>query len=250
MFDKLVESTSQKRPGRARRYFLTTTLAYAAGLTTLAVATVFWFNPALAETAGLAASLAPPPVPSGPPPAVQRARPQPERAFASPTTPPARIADPREVPPSNPHPRHTPRDYIIGAPGPASGSYVGPPTTGGESAEPPPPPPPPTPIGTPTPAPKQEVVRLTSTVLQGKAVRRVQPPYPHIAKIGRISGPVQVQVMISQDGSVDGVTALSGHPLLRDAALQAARQWVFSPTVLNGQPVRVVGVITFNFMLN
>jgi periplasmic protein TonB len=250
MFDKLVESTTQKRPGRARRYFLTTTLAYAAGLTTLAVATVFWFNPAMAETAGLAASLAPPPIPVGPPPTVRPVKPQPPQVFAAPTTPPSAIADPRKVLPSTPHPRGASQGYVIGAHGLSNGPYVGLPPTSGENAEPPPPPPTPALTATPTPAPKQETVRLTSTMIQSKAVKRVQPPYPQIAKLSKISGPVQVQVMISQDGSVDGVTALSGHPLLRDAALQAARQWVFSPTILNGQPVRVVGVITFNFTLN
>jgi periplasmic protein TonB len=46
------------------------------------------------------------------------------------------------------------------------------------------------------------------------------------------------------------VTLLSGHPLLRDAALQAAKQWLFIPTELNGQPVRAIGLLTFNFTLN
>jgi periplasmic protein TonB len=105
----------------------------------------------------------------------------------------------------------------------------------------------PSPTVAPTP---QQAVRMTSTMLQGKAVKRVQPPYPQIAKIGRISGAVQVQVMISEDGTVDSASVLSGHPLLRDASVQAARQWVFSPTILNGQPVRVVGILTFNFTLN
>jgi protein TonB len=78
----------------------------------------------------------------------------------------------------------------------------------------------------------------------------VQPPYPAIARQARVQGSVQVQIDISETGAVTGVTLLSGHPLLRDAALQAARQWLFIPTELNGQRVRAIGVLTFNFMLN
>jgi len=78
----------------------------------------------------------------------------------------------------------------------------------------------------------------------------VQPPYPAIARQARIQGSVQVQIDISETGAVTNVTLLSGHPLLRDAALQAARQWLFIPTELNGQRVRAIGVLTFNFVLN
>ena len=58
---------------------------------------------------------------------------------------------------------------------------------------------------------------------------------------------VQVQIGISETGEVTEVTLLSGHPLLRDAALRAAKQWLFKPTELNGRPVRAIGLITFNF---
>jgi periplasmic protein TonB len=250
MFDKLVESTNLKRTGRRGRYFLTTTLAYAGALTLLGVATVFWFNPALAETVALEDML-PPPITSAPPEQQMRPlKPQPEVGFVVPTTPPRLIPDARTVPPSQP--RVTTLGQIIpGAPNVgAAGNGAGlMPGVGTAEAEPPPPPPMPKPSPTVAPTP-QQAVRMTSTMLQGKAVKRVQPPYPQIAKIGRISGAVQVQVMISEDGTVDSASVLSGHPLLRDASVQAARQWVFSPTILNGQPVRVVGILTFNFTLN
>jgi len=116
---------------------------------------------------------------------------------------------------------------------------------------PPPPTPTPTPVAKPaaTPAP-DKVVRLTSQLTQGRVIRRVQPPYPVIAKQAHIQGPVQVQIDISETGAVTNATLLSGHPLLRDAALQAAKQWLFIPTELNGQRVRAIGLITFNFTLN
>jgi protein TonB len=61
---------------------------------------------------------------------------------------------------------------------------------------------------------------------------------------------VQVQISISESGEVTDVALISGPPLLRDAALRAARQWLFIPTELNGRPMRAIGVITFNFKLN
>jgi TonB family protein len=85
--------------------------------------------------------------------------------------------------------------------------------------------------------------------LQGTAIKKVQPPYPPIAKAARASGPVQVQILIGETGEVIDATIMAGHPLLRDAALQAARQWVFKPTELSGVAVKVQGVLTFVFNL-
>jgi protein TonB len=85
---------------------------------------------------------------------------------------------------------------------------------------------------------------------QGRVLRRVQPPYPAIAKAARVQGQVQIQISISETGAVTDVTLLSGPALLRDAALQAARQWTFIPTELNGQRVRAIGLLTFNFKLD
>lgn len=257
MFDKLVESTNQKRAGRTGRYFLTTTLAYAGALTLLGLMTIFWFNPALADTLEVAGILTPPPPLSGPPPQANRVQinETPRDIFATPTRPPERIADPREVPPSNPRPQNSQHPDIVGAPqfGPGNGTGIIPGGTENDAIPPPPPQPvvPPTPAPTPAPTPTpQQTVRMTSQMTQSKAIRRVQPPYPAIAKSAHVSGPVQVQVTISEDGTVNDAAVLSGHPLLREASVQAARQWVFSPTLLNGKPVRVVGVLTFNFTLN
>jgi TonB family protein len=97
-------------------------------------------------------------------------------------------------------------------------------------------------------APKK--ISVSGGVLQGSAIRKVQPPYPPIAKAARASGAVQVQVLIGETGEVIEANVVNGHPLLRDAALQAARQWVFKPTELSGVAVKVQGVLTFNFALN
>ncbi|QYO66445.1 energy transducer TonB [Leptolyngbya sp. 7M] len=68
------------------------------------------------------------------------------------------------------------------------------------------------------------------------------------ARAVRAEGPVTVQVLIDEDGNVVSASAVSGHPLLRAAAAAAARQAKFSPTMLSGQPVKVSGVITYNFV--
>jgi protein TonB len=60
---------------------------------------------------------------------------------------------------------------------------------------------------------------------------------------------VSVQVTIDEEGNVISATALSGHPLLQAAAVAAARAARFAPTLLDGQPVKVTGVITYNFAL-
>lgn len=89
--------------------------------------------------------------------------------------------------------------------------------------------------------------RVSGGVLAGKAIRKVQPSYPEAAKQADAQGAVVVEVTISTEGVVESARAVSGLPELRDAAVEAARQWTFKPTVLNGEPVRVIGTITFNF---
>ncbi|MDT5268964.1 MAG: periplasmic protein TonB [Acidobacteriota bacterium] len=111
------------------------------------------------------------------------------------------------------------------------------------SDEPPPPPPP-----APTPPPKPKTV-VSGGVLNGKAISKPQPAYPPIAKAARASGTVTVQILVDESGRVVSASAVSGHPLLQQAAVAAARQARFSPTLLSGQPVKVSGVITYNFVL-
>ena len=86
-------------------------------------------------------------------------------------------------------------------------------------------------------------------MLQGYALRKVQPPYPAIAKAARTQGAVEVAITVSEEGRVISAEAVSGHPLLREAAVAAARQWTFSPTEMKGTPVKVQGILTFNFTL-
>jgi protein TonB len=102
----------------------------------------------------------------------------------------------------------------------------------------------PVPTATPKPAPKT----ISGGVVNGKATNLVKPPYPAAARAVRAAGAVNVQVTIDENGNVISASAVSGHPLLRAAAVQAARSSKFSPTMLSGQAVKVTGVIVYNFV--
>jgi protein TonB len=91
------------------------------------------------------------------------------------------------------------------------------------------------------------IQRVSGGVLSGKATSRPQPAYPPMARAAGVEGTVIVEVTVSESGSVISAKALSGHPLLRDAAVAAARNWRFTPTLLSGTPVKVIGTIAFNF---
>ncbi|MDT4896350.1 MAG: periplasmic protein TonB [Acidobacteriota bacterium] len=108
--------------------------------------------------------------------------------------------------------------------------------------------PPPPPKPTPTPAPERRAP-ISGGVLNGKAISKPQPAYPAIARAARASGTVTVQVIVDEGGKVISARAVSGHPLLQQSAVQAAYQARFSPTLLSGQPVKVTGVITYNFVV-
>ena len=86
-------------------------------------------------------------------------------------------------------------------------------------------------------------------VLQGKAVFRAEPVYPYAAKHERISGTVIVEATVDESGKVITARAVCGPDLLVPASLEAAKNWRFSPTTLNGKPIKAIGTITFNFHL-
>ena len=105
----------------------------------------------------------------------------------------------------------------------------------------------PPPVPEPTPA-APKVVKV-SRVLNSEALILPRPPYPPIAKQIRLQGTVVIQVLIDESGKVLSAKAISGHPILVGDSQRAAMQARFSPTTVNGQPVKVSGVITYNFVL-
>jgi TonB family protein len=90
--------------------------------------------------------------------------------------------------------------------------------------------------------------QIMGGVLNGKAISLPKPKFPPAARAVGASGAVSVQVLIDENGDVVSAAAVSGHPLLRAASVEAAREAKFSPTQLSGQPVKVAGVITYNFV--
>lgn len=106
-----------------------------------------------------------------------------------------------------------------------------------------------TPVAVPKVAAPQRV-RVSQGVSQGLLVKKVQPPYPPLARQARIQGQVILQAVISKDGSIEGLHLVSGHPMLAPAAIDAVKQWKYKPYYLNGEPVEVETQITVIFSLS
>jgi len=101
----------------------------------------------------------------------------------------------------------------------------------------------------PPPAPPTRI-KLGGLVEQSKLISGPRPVYPPLAREARIEGTVRLEAVISRDGTILNLRAVSGHPLLIPAALAAVRQWVFRPTSLNGDPVEVATEIEVHFTLH
>lgn len=261
MFDKLVVSTAQRRRGRTAKFFVCTSIVYLSAVGIAFALSILFATPKLADTA----STGPGPVffPLGGP------REKPHDAghpSVAPTKDPRNVESleqiisnlgnsrPRVI--QNALPPGTeivggldlpPGDGGLGIPGiPAStGRDV---SSGNVISDPPRPPDPAK--SQPRAADKGKPLPVSSTVLQGKAIERVVPVYPELPKRIRLQGEVSLEVIISPEGRVESVRVVSGHPMLVNSAREAARGWRFQPTLLNGVPVRVTGVITFIFKLN
>ncbi len=255
MFDKLVVSTAQRRRGRTAKFFLGTVVIY---LSTVAIAfalSVFLATPKLADTrsAIFVAALPAPRPPSevvdhgnggGDPPRqdLNNLRRLEDIIDHTQTNPP-RIAVPAGT-------DIRPGEGVVGGDPNAPPNSVG--FIGGElrTTEPPPRPPDPPKPQARTTAEDGRPLRVTSVVLQGKAIERRTPIYPPLARQIHLQGEVSVEVIISPEGRVESARVVSGHPMFAQYAREAALGWRFEPTFLNGVAVRVTGVVTFVFKLN
>jgi protein TonB len=271
MFDSLVESGSHSGDlARKGSFFLGTVVLYTIVLAAVAVLSIYMYNDSIPDPSlELLTLVAPVPMAEAeapkpaeePKPAAAKAAPEvamvKDMAVIAPVTKTNEVAPPTaKVVPTNRTLSVLVGDRDVGdvnavptgpvgVVGGTGGGGVG---TGGApkvevSDEPPPPPPP-----APTPPPKPKTV-VSGGVLNGKAISKPQPAYPPIAKAARASGTVTVQILVDESGRVVSASAVSGHPLLQQAAVAAARNARFSPTLLSGQPVKVSGVITYNFVL-
>jgi periplasmic protein TonB len=128
-----------------------------------------------------------------------------------------------------------------GSPGGVLGGILG----GIPTAAPPPPPPPKKDV-----PPPPSRIKVGGNVQQARLVRQPRPVYPPLAKQARIQGVVKLSAVISKDGTIMELAVISGHPLLAPSALEAVKQWVYQPTLLNGEPVEVATQIDVNFTLS
>jgi protein TonB len=178
---------------------------------------------------------APPPPPPPPPPAVRTTN-RPTPVATPPPTDPTRFVAPVEVPEEiRPDegidlgvPGGVPGGVEGGVPGGVVGGVIG----GMQDAPPP-----------------VQAVRVGGQIKEPKKLKHVAPAYPDIAKSARVQGVVILECTISPQGKVTNVTLLRGIPLLDQAAMDAVKQWVYTPTLLNGVPVPVIMTVTVNFKL-
>jgi protein TonB len=92
-------------------------------------------------------------------------------------------------------------------------------------------------------------IRVGGSVQMAKLIRKVIPEYPALAKAARISGVVHLIGTIAKDGTIRNLQLIGGHPMLARAAMEAVQQWVYEPTLLNGEPVEVIAPIEVSFTL-
>ena len=259
MFDNLVESSSHKDDiSRKGSFVAATALIYAVVLVAFFVAGIYWYDNHLGQMElELTTLVAPVPVPQQQKQDEPKQEAKPQKVEQNVDVRKELIADvtrtelvPKEVSAkaSDIPPVRRGVTTVLGnessnaaAPmpaGPGSGTVVSAPTRVDIAGEPPPPAPTPTPRTAP----------ISGGVLNGKAISLPKPSYPPIARAAHAAGTVVVQVLIDENGNVVSAHAVSGHPLLQAVAVSAARQARFSPTKLSGQPVKVTGVIQYNFV--
>ena len=133
----------------------------------------------------------------------------------------------------------------VGVPGGSAGGVIGGIIGAVPSAAPPPPPP--KPVEKPV---TPQRIRVGGQVSAANLIKKITPVYPPLAKQARIQGTVRFTAIIGKDGTIQNLQMISGHPLLIAAAQDAVRQWVYKPTLLNGEPVEVVTQIDVNFTLS
>jgi len=98
------------------------------------------------------------------------------------------------------------------------------------------------------PAPK--TIRVSAGVARANLTRKVDPSYPTEAKVKRIEGDVDLQILIDTGGCVKQILPISGDPILIAAAVAAVKQWTYKPTLLNSEPVNVQTMVKVRFQTN
>jgi len=94
-----------------------------------------------------------------------------------------------------------------------------------------------------------DALKVPTAEAMAAVVSKVQPDYPAMAKQLRVEGAVEMQVGISDSGTVDTVSTVSGNPILARAATDALKKWKFTPFKADGKPVKATTTISLNFKL-
>jgi periplasmic protein TonB len=202
------------------------------------------FTEALPKTQLLTFLVAPPPPPPPPPPAAAPVRVVKvvqtnidNGQLRTPTKIPDKIKMVQED--EAPPPSMASSGVVGGVPGGVPGGSMGGVIGGIVSS---------TPVAVPKIATPQRV-RVSSGVVSGLLLRRVNPVYPPLARQARIQGTVVLQAQISKTGDIENLQLISGHPMLAPAAIEAVKQWKYKPYLLNGEPVEVDTQVQVNFTL-
>jgi periplasmic protein TonB len=241
--DSLLESGGRLKTRRGR----TTTFAIILeiGLVGIMVLLPLIFTEALPKQQLMTFLVAPPPPPPPPPPAAAPVKIVKQiqtdivnGALRTPTKIPQKIQMIKED--EAPPPVMASSGVVGGVPGGIPGGQMGG-VIGGIISS--------TPVAVPKVATPQRV-RVSQGVSAGLLVRKVNPNYPPLARQARIQGQVILRAVISKDGSIEGLTLVSGHPMLAPAAIDAVKQWKYKPYLLNGEPVEVDTEVLVNFTLS
>jgi len=240
--DSLIESKGPK--DKRKWWWFPLSLFMHALVVGVIIGTSYWFVEAVQAPPIPVTLFSAPPPPPPPPPAApkKKAEPKPETPKETP-----KEVQPTEIPEQLPQPEEVPQEQspeegveggveggVVG--GVAGGVIGGVPggvvggTVGGMGEEAP--------------------MRITAEVKQPVLQKKVEPPYPEIARRARIQGVVILEAVITKTGSVEEVKVLrSLNPVLDQAAVNAVKQWKYQPAMLNGKPVKVYFTVTVNFTL-
>jgi protein TonB len=250
MFDDLVESTPGGKQKTKKPITVFISFGTQLGLVALMLIIPLLVTPALPKTLLSGMLLAPPPPAAPPPPpaaqVVKIQKPQvrmiDQGRLVAPKSIPKQVAlvKEEELPPDLPT-ANAGGGVVGGVPGGMPGGALGSIVSGGSTAPPPPPPPP--------AAVVPKVIPVGGDVQLAKRTVVVQPVYPRMAMQMHIQGTVRLHAIISTDGRVTELNFVSGPAQLVQAAMDAVRQWRFSPTTLNNTPVQVECQFDVKFVL-
>lgn len=244
----MFESVTPPRPPRRQQIVtaIASMLAHAAILGLVAALPLLYFSETLPTPPNMLAFVVasapppPPPPPAAAPPAAERVRP---KAVLKPELEKVTMAAPVEAPPAIAPERPLDARELIagGVEGGVVGGIAGG-IVGGIPTMPAPPPPPPAPA-------REKPIRVGGDIEQPTLLHRVNPDYPQIAISAKKEGIVILEATVGADGTVDHVRVLRSEPLLDNAAVDAVKQWRYSPLQLNGRAHPFILTVTVNFAL-